>query len=157
MRVRQALYRSSISTLRTPACTGVITFSSPQVCLHRTLGAFLLRCCVALVCRSLHSMVFNGGKQVRVRAGGKSPADPCNAPFQPPNSGALSPDAKAIRSTTQRNISKLTTRSWQLVIHKPLSATGSEQDYLSNSHISVYIFSCMNWYRTATGQSLAPT
>jgi hypothetical protein len=37
---------------------------------------FLLIRCVALICRSHHPMVFNGGKQVRVRAGGKSPADP---------------------------------------------------------------------------------
>jgi hypothetical protein len=72
-------------------------------------------------------MVFNEGKQVRVRAGGKSPADPWSAPFQPPNSSALSPDAKAMHSTTQRNILKLTTRPSQLVIHKPLGATGSEQ------------------------------
>jgi hypothetical protein len=48
-------------------------------------------------------MVFNEGKQVRVRAGGKSPADPWSAPFQPPNSSAplTRCESNALNNTTQ--------------------------------------------------------
>jgi hypothetical protein len=72
----------------------------PLTCMFivlETMIALMYR--VALICRNHDLAIFGGERQVRARAGGKSPADPCRAPFLPPT---LAPSQNRAVGNTKR-------------------------------------------------------